>query len=98
MSGLAALVSILAAVAVSTAPEALSRDLKVRNAFIRANPCPVTGKPVGPCPGWVVDHVKPLCLGGPDHPSNLQWLTVEQARIKDRPLIAQCRARRANRS
>lgn len=55
--GLAVLVSILAVGVVLLPPAAIARDLKARNAFIRANPCPSTGKPRGPRPGWVVDHI-----------------------------------------
>jgi hypothetical protein len=35
-------------------------------------------------PGYVVDHVKPLCRGGLDAPSNMQWQTVAAAKVKDR--------------
>jgi hypothetical protein len=55
--------------------------------------CKPTGKTRGPCPGRVIDHVKPLCLGGADHPSNMQWLTAEQAKMKDRPLAGKLKDR-----
>lgn len=74
--------------------DGLSRDLRQRYAFRKDNPCPVTGKTRGACPGYVVDHIQPLCAGGADHPSNMQWLTVEAARAKDRPLLRECRARK----
>lgn len=45
----------------------------------------------GACPGYVVDHVHPLCAGGPDAPSNMQWQTVQAAKVKDRAERAQCR-------
>ncbi len=48
--------------------------------FKRANPCPVTNKARGACPGWQVDHRLPLCVGGADKPENMQWLTVEGAK------------------
>lgn len=35
------------------------------------------------CPGWVVDHVDPICHGGPDAPSNMQWQTIADAKRKD---------------
>lgn len=63
-------------------------------AFKRANPCPSTGARRGSCPGYVVDHVKPLCAGGPDHPSNMQWQTVADAREKDRWERRVCGARK----
>jgi hypothetical protein len=32
----------------------------------------------------VVDHIVPLECGGADVPSNMQWQTVQEAKIKDR--------------
>lgn len=52
--------------------------------FKRLNPCPANGARSGPCPGYVVDHVIPLCHCGADEPSNMQWQTVEEAKVKDR--------------
>jgi len=34
--------------------------------------------------GYVVDHIVPLECGGADVPSNMQWQTAAEARIKDR--------------
>ena len=53
-------------------------------AFKHEHPCPSTGKGRGRCPGYIVDHVKPLCAGGPDRPSNIRWQTVADAKAKDR--------------
>jgi 5-methylcytosine-specific restriction endonuclease McrA len=53
------------------------RSASQRSAFVRANPCPSTGKTNGSCPGYHVDHVVPLACGGSDHPSNMQWLPAE---------------------
>ena len=63
---------------------ATERSAKQRSAFARANHCPVTHKPRGACPGYVVDHIKPLACGGADHPSNMQWQTVAEAKAKDK--------------
>jgi hypothetical protein len=52
--------------------------------FKRGHPCPSTGLPHGPCPGYVIDHIQALKRGGPDVPSNMQWQTVEAAKAKDR--------------
>lgn len=52
--------------------------------FKKHNPCPSTLKPRGACPGYVIDHVIALKRGGADLPSNLQWQTVAEARLKDR--------------
>ncbi len=43
----------------------------------------MTGYPHGR-PGYVVDHIVPLALGGADPPANMQWQTVEAAKDKDR--------------
>jgi hypothetical protein len=42
----------------------------------------MTGYPNGR-PGQVVDHIIPLACGGPDTPENMQWQSVEEAKIKD---------------
>jgi len=42
-----------------------------------------TGYPKGR-KGYVVDHIIPLECGGADVPSNMQWQTVQAAKIKDR--------------
>jgi hypothetical protein len=59
--------------------------------FKRMSPCPSTGLRRGACAGYVVDHVVPLCAGGPDAASNMQWQTVADAKVKDRAERAQCR-------
>lgn len=61
-----------------------------REKFKRANPCPITGRASGACPGWIVDHVIPLCAGGRDAPSNMQWQTVADAKAKDKLERVQC--------
>ena len=42
-----------------------------------------TGYPHGR-KGYVVDHIKPLACGGADDPSNMQWQSVGDAKVKDR--------------
>ncbi|MDD5176761.1 MAG: HNH endonuclease signature motif containing protein [Sterolibacterium sp.] len=67
------------------------RSTSTKNAFKRENPCPETGKPRGPCPGWIIDHVIPLDCGGPDTPANMQWQTVLEAKLKDRVERKDCK-------
>lgn len=92
MRGIAALIAIVAAGMTSYPSDAFSRDPAVRKAFQRANPCPSNGKKVGACPGYVVDHKKPLCAGGQDRVFNMQWQTISEAKKKDRLEAAECRA------
>ena len=66
------------------------RSHKVIAEFKRAQPCPATGQPRGRCPGYVIDHVIPICAGGPDAVTNLQWQTVADGKAKDRLEAAQC--------
>lgn len=64
-------------------PAKVSRNRAVVRAFRSMNPCPTTGRSRGACPGWVVDHVTPLCAGGPDSVSNMQWQMLSASRAKD---------------
>lgn len=63
--------------------------------FVKLHACPATGAHRVPCPGYVIDHVVPLCAGGEDAPANMQWQTVDEARGKDREEQRTCRALRA---
>ena len=58
------------------------------------NPCPATGYFSTHCPGYVVDHIVPLCACGVDRPENMQWQSVAEAKEKDRFERAQCKGRR----
>lgn len=67
------------------------RHASVHHAFLVK-----TGYPKGR-PGWVVDHVIPLCACGPDTVENMQWQTGTDAAIKDVLERQQCAAiRKAN--
>lgn len=62
------------------------RDPAQVRAFKKTHACP-DGPNKGSktrCVGYVVDHVAPLCAGGPDRPENMVWQTVEQAKVKDK--------------
>lgn len=74
----------------ATAVVAEARDSTARAAFMGQYPCPATGKMRGQCPGYVVDHVRPLCAGGADHPANMQWQDTVSAKIKDRDERREC--------
>ena len=60
------------------------RSAAARYEFRRDNRCPATGEAKGVCPGYVIDHIKPLACGGLDDPTNMQWQTREAAREKDK--------------
>lgn len=77
--------------ACATPPAPTPRSAAQVAAFKRHNPCPSTGLPRGSCPGYVVDHIEPLACGGPDHPTNMQWQTVADAKAKDRWERKTCR-------
>src|SRR5438552_625194 len=65
----------------------IPRSRQAKDDFLRR-----TGYPHGR-PGYVVDHVVPLCAGGADAPSNMQWQTVEEGKVKDRQERATCARR-----
>ena len=67
------------------------RSATQRAHFVKANACPKTNKNKLPCPGYVVDHIVPLCAGGKDAPENMQWQTKEDGLAKDKLEWAQCR-------
>jgi hypothetical protein len=68
-----------------------ARDAKQVRAYRAENPCPATGKTRGACPGYVVDHIVPLCAGGADAPDNMIWQSKAEALEKDRTEWALCR-------
>lgn len=75
-----------------TASAAQARSAAARAEFKRIHPCPATGASRGACPGWVIDHITPLCAGGPDSPANMQWQTTDEAKAKDRLERRMCRS------
>jgi hypothetical protein len=62
------------------------------SAFKRENPCPSTGERRGSCPGFVIDHIYPLCAGGADHPVNMQWQERGESYKKDADERRLCRS------
>lgn len=71
---------------------ATERSASARYAFRKAHPCPATDKRTGACPGYIVDHIMPLCAGGADDPANMQWQTKEDALAKDKEEWKLCRS------
>lgn len=82
---------LLTALFLATSWPAEARDASARRAFVRENPCPLTGKTKGACPGWDVDHIVPLCAGGADHPKNMQWIEKEPHKEKTREDVRVCK-------
>jgi hypothetical protein len=62
----------------------IKRSGAAKDAFKREQPCPATGKSTGRCPGYVIDHVRPLECGGADAQSNMQWQTTAEGKGKDK--------------
>jgi hypothetical protein len=79
---------IVAVVQAYAAP--IHRSAAVKAEFQRLHPCPANGLKHGPCPGWIKDHIKPLCAGGPDAVGNMQWQTLAASRLKDAKERAEC--------
>ena len=74
--------------------DAAERSQAAVREFRASAPCPATGRVRGKCKGWQVDHIVPLCAGGPDTPQNMQWLAVEDHKAKTRQDIRYCRLQR----
>ena len=75
----------------STSRISAKRSSKAKAEFQRANPCPVNGATRGRCPNHDIDHIEPLCAGGPDVPGNMQWITLEAHREKSLLDVHRCR-------
>ena len=61
------------------------RSIAARQAFERQ-----TGYANGR-PGYMVEHIVPLSCGGTDTPANMQWLTLAEARRKNKLDQTRCR-------
>lgn len=60
----------------------IKRSKAAVHEFRQEHPCPPTGKTIGACPGYQIDHITPLFRGGCDSVDNMQWLTVEEHQKK----------------
>lgn len=67
---------------VVTSANARSRG-EVRK-FKATHPCPATNLIQHSCPGYIVDHIIPLCKCGKDKVANMQWQTIAEAKAKDK--------------
>jgi hypothetical protein len=81
---------VVACVLATVAIASLARDPAQVRKFRHTHPCPATNKLAGACPGWVVDHIKPLCGGGADAPANMQWQAYATSKAKDKRELAYC--------
>lgn len=66
----------LCVVAPQLQAQPIRRSWKAKADFARLQACPSTGKNVPRCPGFAIDHKRPLACGGPDTPANMQWLAI----------------------
>jgi hypothetical protein len=85
------LAALLTLACVPTTSDAAPRSKAAIDSFKRAHPCPATDRPGGACPGYVIDHVKPLACGGADAPANMQWQTTADGKAKDKIERKSCR-------
>lgn len=85
-------IAILCAIAALSfhAEARIPRSQAAKAAFARTNLCPSTHQYRLPCPGYVIDHIKPLACGGADAPKNMQWQTLAAGKAKDRWELKQC--------
>jgi 5-methylcytosine-specific restriction endonuclease McrA len=83
-------VLLYSSISFATCCDVRHKSIGVRFQHIHA--CPSTGKTIGSCPGWVKDHIIPLCGGGKDAVDNLQWQTVEEAKQKDQREKVYCKS------
>ncbi|MGZ5055356.1 MAG: HNH endonuclease signature motif containing protein [Methylobacter sp.] len=82
---------VLLALSASAVDAKQPRSKKAKIAFQYTHPCPANENKTGPCPGYVIDHVKAIACGGEDAPSNMQWQTVAEGKAKDKWERAGCR-------
>lgn len=68
----------------------IARSSAARTSFAKTTACPATGLNKLPCPKYVIDHIVPLCAGGIDNKSNMQWSGYVSSKGKDKEELALC--------
>jgi len=91
----AVIVWLLLVAAVTFDVTLLAQDARKRSTVLRFER--LTGYPHGR-PGFVVDHIIPLCGGGRDAVWNMQWQTVADAKVKDVVEKQECALLRAQKA
>jgi len=76
--------ALLAVLVCYQSVDARERSQEAKDSFKYSHPCPSNGNNHGPCPGYVIDHIKPLTCDGADDPSNMQWQTKAEGKAKDK--------------
>lgn len=75
---------LVLSIQIADAKSRIKRSSKAVRDFRISHMCPSTGAYTLKCPGYIVDHINPLACGGDDHPRNMQYQTVKEAKAKDR--------------
>ena len=83
--------TLLMVLITTSAQATVKRSQKARYDFMRETPCPAAVHKRYTCPGFVIDHVKPLACGGLDRPINMQWQSVAEAKAKDKWELKGCK-------
>lgn len=94
MKSITTLIALVLCLAAGAVDAKITRSEAAKRAFRAEHVCPATGKHRGPCPGYVIDHIEPLCAGGADHPRNMQWQELAESKEKDKLERKQCEALR----
>lgn len=87
---LLALALVVASPLRAASTDSIRKPSTVRE-FRKLNACPATGRVQTTCPGYVVDHILPLCAGGPDEVTNMMWQATAASYKKDAMERAICR-------
>lgn len=82
---------VVAAALVLMPTAADGRSPAVVREYRAQHACPATHQFKGACPGFVVDHIVPLCAGGRDHPDNMIWQSKAESLAKDKAEWEMCR-------